>query len=85
MALLTSTPAKHHSTSPRIVPCALLPLTLQDHIPSTFAVVIGLTMKGVYFRWLTNFDSQKINLNFLGTKTPHNLTESRKFLYRNQP
>lgn len=70
LALLTSIFAKHHINSPKIIPSAFLPLTIQGHNPNTFPVVTDRAIKGFYFRWLTNFNSQKINLYFFGKERP---------------
>jgi len=47
---VTSTSAKHHTPSPKIVSSALLLLTLQGDTFGTFPLMIGRSMKGFYLR-----------------------------------
>jgi hypothetical protein len=74
--------AKHNTLSPKIVPSALLPLTLQGNTSKTFPVVTGRKTKGFYFRWLTNIKSKKISLNFRRRENPQHNRKSLIFSYK---
>jgi hypothetical protein len=60
----------HELTNFKFLPSALLPLTVQDHIPDTFPLLTGWKMKAFYFPWLTNFNSPKMSQNYCGRKGP---------------
>jgi hypothetical protein len=69
MALLTSVSLNTITTSPIIVPTALLPLTHQCDTSTTFLIMTGRTKEGFYFRWLTNLKFSENKLKFPWEKT----------------